>query len=566
MERIDYGVALLRRWWLLVVLGLVGALIGLLLAPRHAKTTVSSSKWQTTTLVGAVPPAGPGASGVLGGGVGTNQILFYAHKGDVISAAAAAAGLKNTPQLDSTITVTGPTNKNGQVGVVKLSTVASTPAKSAAFTNAFANKLGDYLNNLAKLGQSVQLQAAQQRVTALQARIAILGAKASPALVAQLNSALAQVQELSTGPSPSGYSVLQKAQASSAVRVGGKTSGLPSGAATWGVIGLLIGALLGAGIVLLIEVFDKRLRNSARAEELFGYRVVAEIPIRGKADAPPSLLSRSAPGPAGTSVSPHDEAYRKLHMSVLLEALEPSTAPGGRPPTPGQRLANGAGNGAPGLTAPATRIGSTARQLVLVVSAGAEPSRSAVVDNLAAAYADAGQQVLVVSTLDLPSGGGGGQQLAVSGDVAPADLKPFLQPSVLENVSLLSLANVIGNSGQLLTRAPAVLSAARRLADVLIVQTPPILAFHDGEALASVADVVLVVGECGTTTFDQARRAGLLLRRIDAPVLGVVLTNVRLSARQVRSAEAVQQGERSQLEPERRPDDSGLPAATPVDR
>ncbi len=51
---------------------------------------------------------------------------------------------------------------------------------------------------------------------------------------------------------------------------------------------------------------------------------------------------------------------------------------------------------------------------------------------------------------------------------------------------------------------------------------------HHVEALAQLVDVVLVVGECGTTTFDEARRSGDLLRRMAAPVLGVVLTNVRL--------------------------------------
>jgi Mrp family chromosome partitioning ATPase len=43
-----------------------------------------------------------------------------------------------------------------------------------------------------------------------------------------------------------------------------------------------------------------------------------------------------------------------------------------------------------------------------------------------------------------------------------------------------------------------------------------------------------VVGECDVTTFGDARRAGDLLRRIDAPVLGVVLTNVRIDQKDVR--------------------------------
>ena len=76
--------------------------------------------------------------------------------------------------------------------------------------------------------------------------------------------------------------------------------------------------------------------------------------------------------------------------------------------------------------------------------------------------------------------------------------------------------------------APAIFDAARYSADVVIVEAPSILAFHDAEAVAPCVDVVLVVGDCYSTTSEAASRAGDLLRRIGAPVLGVVLTNVHL--------------------------------------
>jgi hypothetical protein len=49
-------------------------------------------------------------------------------------------------------------------------------------------------------------------------------------------------------------------------------------------------------------------------------------------------------------------------------------------------------------------------------------------------------------------------------------------------------------------------------------------------------DVVLVVAECRVTTFDHARRAGDLLRRMGAPVLGVVLTGTRVDRSDIRPA------------------------------
>ena len=112
------------------------------------------------------------------------------------------------------------------------------------------------------------------------------------------------------------------------------------------------------------------------------------------------------------------------------------------------------------------------------------------------------------------------------GEVAASDVKACVEPSRLANVAILRLGRLIPSSGQLLARAPAILDASRQLADVVIVEAPPLLVFHDGEALTSVADVVVLVGECGFTGHVQAQRAGELLKRISAPVLGVALTEV----------------------------------------
>jgi hypothetical protein len=145
--------------------------------------------------------------------------------------------------------------------------------------------------------------------------------------------------------------------------------------------------------------------------------------------------------------------------------------------------------------------------------------------NLGATYAEAGQRVIVISTDDIPSGfvpETGFDQIPSFG---PADLAVQLQASSLPNVSRLSLRPFVSSSGQLVNRAPALFAAARQLADVVIVETPAVLAVHHAEALVHAVDVVLVVAECGTTTMDEARRTSEVLRRLGAPVLGVVLTN-----------------------------------------
>ncbi len=535
MNQVNYRDTLLRRWWIVVVAGLVGLLIGLAVPVGHSSAT--GSKWKTTAVVGTVPASGYGSKGAVGTGVGFVQLTFYARSAQVMQAAASQVGLPPSTHVESIFSVTLPTAKGGQQGLVELNAVGHTPAQSAALTNAFATQLGQYLTILVKSQQQAPLQAAQQRVATLNAKVQALGAKAPPALQNQLTAAEAQEQALATSASYTGYSVLQPADAATAKRVTGKSSVLGSSHVTVGLIGLVVGALLGAGIALLIESLDRSLKTAARAEEGFGFRVVAEIPApaRGESAADmPVLQGVVRPSAPGTAAAVRAEAYQRLRMSVLLEGLE--TQPEVRPST---------------------------RQVVLVVSAANEPTRSTVVDNLAAVCADAGQRVIVVNTHDLRSGDDGGDT-GFPATMTPAVLARQVQRSRLEHVALLSLGQVIGSSGQLLARAPSVMAAARQLCDMVIIEAPPLLAFHDGNALSACSDVVLVVGECGTTGFDQAERAGELLRRIDAPVLGVVLTNVHINSRDLRQAKRDQVGVSRNLAPDPVPSPRSAPVGTPT--
>jgi hypothetical protein len=79
--------------------------------------------------------------------------------------------------------------------------------------------------------------------------------------------------------------------------------------------------------------------------------------------------------------------------------------------------------------------------------------------------------------------------------------------------------------------------------------------------LAHAVDVVLVVGECGSTTYDDARKVGDLLRRINAPVLGVVLTNVRADGRAPSGPQSRSVGGAPAIEDSGDPAELGLSAA-----
>ena len=195
---------------------------------------------------------------------------------------------------------------------------------------------------------------------------------------------------------------------------------------------------------------------------------------------------------------------------------------------------------------------STDRRVVLVASAGTEPSLGDVVTNLATVCAEVGQRVALVSTAGLaspgaevelpqstplwwkqwPSRGNGaafpieGEQVSLlSGSLNPTDVENLLGETGVPGVSRLDLRYFVGHPAQVVIRVPEVLAALRELVDVVFLEVPSYLSVHHGEGLTPLADVVLLVAERETTTVDEMRRVSAALRHLEAPVVGLTLTD-----------------------------------------
>ena len=76
-------------------------------------------------------------------------------------------------------------------------------------------------------------------------------------------------------------------------------------------------------------------------------------------------------------------------------------------------------------------------------------------------------------------------------------------------------------------RLDQVLALARAQADFVLVDTPPAGALADAAVLAPRVEGMLLVVSAGKTKRDLARRAREQLERVNANLLGVVLTGVR---------------------------------------
>ena len=257
-------------------------------------------------------------------------------------------------------------------------------------------------------------------------------------------------------------------------------------------LGLLVGLVLGVSLAFLRERLDDSLRGRIDLEANLGAPVLAVIPkVPGwRSKQEPRLVSREQPK---SSVA---EAYRALRTSISYTAA--------------QR----------GL------------KVLMVTSPGAGEGKSTTAANLAAALADAGKRVVVVSAdLRKPRIHKFFHLQNETGlsSVLMSEIEPWeaIQDPSMENLRVISSGPVPGRPAELLQseRMGEVLSGLREVADYVILDTAPILMVSDALALAPLVDGVLFVADSDRTTRSAVAHAREQLEQAGAAVIGSVLNN-----------------------------------------
>lgn len=109
----------------------------------------------------------------------------------------------------------------------------------------------------------------------------------------------------------------------------------------------------------------------------------------------------------------------------------------------------------------------------------------------------------------------------------------FVRPSAIPNLSVLPVGPFSGSAAELLSsaRLRAVVEEAAALADLVVLDGPPLLGFTDAPLLASITDATLIVIESGKArsgeTADLVRRLG----EAGGDLLGAVMTKLRRRGR-----------------------------------
>ncbi len=171
---------------------------------------------------------------------------------------------------------------------------------------------------------------------------------------------------------------------------------------------------------------------------------------------------------------------------------------------------------------------------LLVTSSAPDEGKSTTLANLAVTMAQAELRVILVdcdlrrpalhSIFGLPNDAGFTNLLLDA--AAPI---PF-QATEVEGLRLLTSGPLPPQPADLLgsRRMDAAIERLKAEADIVLFDAPPIIAVTDAAVLATKLDGVLLVAKSGRTRRDRAREAVQLLQKVNARVLGVVLTNAKL--------------------------------------
>lgn len=511
MEPIDYLRVIRLRWQIIAAVVLVGVAAAWLTAPAGRNVRAVDKFKASHTLV-----LDPNSDRVPGEKT-LEQIALLVTVGDVPTRAARAIRYDGDPAVLATEVVA---TANPDLQTVVIESTQQDGPRAARVANAFATALLDFLAEESRSSHQRSLDAVAEQIESLRTRIVDLDAELArdpddeivraqrDALVRQYSLVYEQYQQLAAEGVPSaGLLTLQRA---TPVPVSEGGFRAPDSRPQRALLAGLLGLVVGVGAAFAIDRLDTRIRSKEDAERAFGLPVLVEVPR-----FPRSWRHGHDIVTVNHPLSPAAEAFRVLRTSLRLA---PTSSNG-----------NGHAHSREAAGSPGT---------VLVTSTNPSEGKTTTVANLAATFAELGSSVLVVSgdlrhpDLD--------QYFDVSPTPGIADLTlghrpPFtvdtwslrrlFVPTRVPRVRALPSGATSVTTGTHVGLEREVVESARRAseADVVLVDSPPLLIANDAAELARSVDAVVLVCRAGAVRTEDAARVADRLSRLGAPAVGVVL-------------------------------------------
>ena len=264
---------------------------------------------------------------------------------------------------------------------------------------------------------------------------------------------------------------------------------------------LIFGAILGLGAAVVLENLDDSVKSPDEVRDQLGLPVVGTIP---------GIKDSDVPGENGAEVarrlathfdprSPVAEAYRSLRTNLAFARAH------------------------------------EAMRILILTSPGPADGKSTTVANLAITFAQQGQRTLLIdgdlrrAVLDkmfkVPRSPGLTDVL-----VGRAQLRDVIHETAIEHLSVVGSGPFPPNPSELLGSSAMkdVLRSAQGEFDVVLIDSPPLLAVTDAAVLATLADGAILVIRVGATAKAAVRRAVAQLQTVHGRIVGAVLNDVDL--------------------------------------
>ncbi|MEJ5312588.1 MAG: polysaccharide biosynthesis tyrosine autokinase [Anaerolineae bacterium] len=253
-----------------------------------------------------------------------------------------------------------------------------------------------------------------------------------------------------------------------------------------------VGLMVGVGAAFLIEYIDDTVRTPDDVKRVLPLSVLGLVPYLGKDDVQTEVIVARHP------LRPIAEAFRNLRTSIQFTNLD-------EPP-----------------------------HTLLVTSPQPTDGKSFVAANLAAVFAQGGKSVILVDadlrhptlhkTFNIPIEPGLTEAL-----LAVEDRPRALRETEVERLRIVSVGARAPDSTELLASQTfkRYIDELREQADVVILDSPPVLAVSDAAVLSTLVDGVILVMDSGKTRIPAAVQAAERIAGVGGVLLGVVLNRVK---------------------------------------
>lgn len=259
------------------------------------------------------------------------------------------------------------------------------------------------------------------------------------------------------------------------------------------IVAGLLGLMLSGAAIFAVEYLDETIKDANDAQKQLNLATLGTISRIGEIKKPTDqVITLTQPR------SPIAEAYRVLRTNLRFSGIENP-------------------NGA-----------------LLVTSSGPGEGKSTTAANLATTIAQGGKRVILVDCdLRRPSQH---QLFNVSNDVGLTDLflddapplSKVWKTTSVPTLRLLTSGTIPPNPSEMLDskRMSELLAELRDQADMVVIDSPPVLVVADASILGSRCSGALLVVDSGKTRIDVARRALNTLKQANVKMLGTVVNKL----------------------------------------